>query len=1248
MRNFRKAIATLSVVAILSSLVVSTTAFAGTFNDVPADGYFYDAVETLVDLGIVDGARDNYDPARGLQRDEAAKLIVESAGLPADVPAEGHFMDVPTTLWSYEPVETAYAHSVVNGYSDADGNLTGYFGPADTVTRAQFAKMVVEAFDIPECVPGTPTFDDVSDTGTWYYTYVETAACNGIVMGYANGMFGANDVINRADGAVMIFRALDPTTLPPLPPEEVGDVNLSLGDTPASSVVPQGATRVPFLVMDADGMGTLNSMTFERFGAGSPGDFVNVYLYDGDTRLTTGRTINSSTHRVTFTGLNYDVDGSHELTLVADMANSGASNVDGFRLYDVTSSDNVSWGSVEGNLMSISSASVGKITIERTGTNPLTAPKVAEKDVKVAEFKLEAGSSEMVDVYGITLYQVGSLSRNDLTNFVLTQGGVEVASVSEVNSNDNIVLVFDAPYAMDKGDSRTFELWADIGSGARNDDTIKIYLDNAADLNAIGSTYGYGVQVTRDLYDNGDPAGAEGSWTTVEGGQVTISFMGPSVQDYATNSKDVELMRFNIISQNDVEVRNTRLKLTGTTDANAGLWNDAGASANYTDIKVMDVDSGTVLAGPFDIESSASGTDIFSKVLTDVWNLEAGVDRVLAVTADVSNFTPTASETVKVELVQFQGSDIKNLENNQYVLTTNIVPSATVQGNLHNIKTGSSSFSLSGTPSVQTYIDGSKNLEMSGAILRAGEGKDIFLKSLTVEATGTNECATETDCILTVSLWDGATQLGQTKSLSTTKATFNSLNLKVTKGSSKTLVVKTDLNTVNTVAGFNLKFNVTAATVQDMDGNTVSVMGMPVAGPNHTISKKGELFLAASPVESGVTDSRIVVAGTTLETLAKFKFTAQNEPLKLAKVPVAIHKAATIGTPVGDRLEISNEVNALYLYDGATLVAGPVSPDADGIARFTSFAQDFIIAKDTSKTLTVKADLNTITAGARSGRSLYAILLDSSVAIPVARDVDGDDTCGSSACTTVAVDGGDVVTTQFEARGINTNTLISTTGVAAHSPGRQLVVRKTKMLINKVNTSGVLTNNATNTIYEFTVAANAANNVAIKQLKFNLAVTDNIGTNNTLGLSNLKLYRNGDLIQVGEILITDAAGLITFGEGASTIVVKFKDEESITAGTTNTYRLEAYASGFANSDDDDSITVSLASDTAAQGATELSLVEDGNAIVQLLGGADYNIIWSDNSVVNHKFDAATPDSSTDWINSYLLKSLPLGNSSMNN
>ena len=58
------------------------------------------------------------------------------------------FKDVNATTEFGVAIETAAADGIVSGYTDEDGNLTGFFGPSHPVNRAEIAKIVSMALRI--------------------------------------------------------------------------------------------------------------------------------------------------------------------------------------------------------------------------------------------------------------------------------------------------------------------------------------------------------------------------------------------------------------------------------------------------------------------------------------------------------------------------------------------------------------------------------------------------------------------------------------------------------------------------------------------------------------------------------------------------------------------------------------------------------------------------------------------------------------------------------------------------------------------------------------------------------------------------------------------------------------------------------------------------------------------------------------------------------------------------------------------
>lgn len=105
------------------------------------------------------------------------------------------YADVPADFWGYTYIERLSEKGIVNGFN-------GYFNPDKNVTRAEFVKMLCEAYKIDGVLINE--FSDV-DENEWYAPYVGGAFTMGCIKG-ENGIFRPNDSITREDAAVIAYR----------------------------------------------------------------------------------------------------------------------------------------------------------------------------------------------------------------------------------------------------------------------------------------------------------------------------------------------------------------------------------------------------------------------------------------------------------------------------------------------------------------------------------------------------------------------------------------------------------------------------------------------------------------------------------------------------------------------------------------------------------------------------------------------------------------------------------------------------------------------------------------------------------------------------------------------------------------------------------------------------------------------------------------------------------------------------------
>ena len=107
------------------------------------------------------------------------------------------FSDVTPGAWYEDAVQYAYDHGLMTGVaSDA-------FAPELTTSRAMVVSILHRLAGSPQA--GDAEFSDVS-ADDWYATPVAWAASEGIVSGYGDGTFGADDAITREQLASILYR----------------------------------------------------------------------------------------------------------------------------------------------------------------------------------------------------------------------------------------------------------------------------------------------------------------------------------------------------------------------------------------------------------------------------------------------------------------------------------------------------------------------------------------------------------------------------------------------------------------------------------------------------------------------------------------------------------------------------------------------------------------------------------------------------------------------------------------------------------------------------------------------------------------------------------------------------------------------------------------------------------------------------------------------------------------------------------
>ncbi|WP_342535331.1 S-layer homology domain-containing protein [Lysinibacillus sp. FSL K6-1151] len=253
----RKFFAASATAALVASAIVPV-ASAAQLNDFDkVSGYAKEAVQALVDSGVIQGdANGNFNPTSTITRAQAATIFANALELEAEGSVD--FKDVKADAWYYDAIAATVEYGIFEGVSATE------FAPNKQLTRSEAAKILVEAFEL-EGEADLGQFADSSTVKPWAKSYLEIAVANGVIKGSeANGKtnLNPNAAITRQDFAVVFSRTLDTVdATPKVDKIEVVDaktLNVTLTDGTKETVTlekalePNKETEVTFKIKDVE------------------------------------------------------------------------------------------------------------------------------------------------------------------------------------------------------------------------------------------------------------------------------------------------------------------------------------------------------------------------------------------------------------------------------------------------------------------------------------------------------------------------------------------------------------------------------------------------------------------------------------------------------------------------------------------------------------------------------------------------------------------------------------------------------------------------------------------------------------------------------------------------------------------------------------------------------------------------------------------------------------------------------------
>ncbi len=1041
-RKFRKSISGFTILALLATFFSFGVAQASTFSD--TEGHWGEAyIDALYDAGVVSGdeGSDTFRPDDTLNRAELAKMLVEAYTEGLVDGASNPYSDVSESDWFIDYAASAYSYGIMTGNGD-----TGNFDGAETVNRATLIQAVYNAAGLTATGKDLP-FDDVMSSD-WYYDAVDAGYWWSVIDGESENTYNPAGDATRAAAAKVIYNGWYPVERDGGDTDTTDDtgatdttdttddttdtttststLNLSIAaDTPAGETLPSGATSVEVFAFDAVAEGddvNIDSITFNQEGVASlPADHA-VYVYaevDGmNTRMSSGQSVNSSTHDITFNNLDIEV-AEGETVRVSVRVDVGTVSSTGEFAFQIESADMVDADGADvagdfpilGESFDLSTTAAGTLTIEKNGS--IDNPQLGEDSAVISKFKMTA-ATEAADLQELGVYISGSVNTTDMANFKLYVSGEDepIGMVDMVDSLD-VARFTGLDYQISKGGTKSFYITADFNTG-RTDDTVKVYIDESTDVLATGDLYGFGMAIDRTLYDGNADACAstssnDCSYSTLEGGDITISSDGPNAMDIAINGDDIVLLNFDIAAVTDVTFKNFPIGLLVSEATNAsGLLNDDGTTstgANFTDIKIVNTETGEEIFSSVDSDvfttgsiggtTVAVGTDDAQAyyLYTDDVEMSAGDELSLALTVDVENNTNLDGDTIVASLQlgssypEVRDSNNKVLSNSSY-----LVPSSAITSKTHTLRSPSLSLALASTPVSDTFVKGSEDVPFTGIVFTCGDASDCRITDLTTQGyldddtddgtdnwQASSSTATDNGTVLNSyvgSIWledgDGNVVDGPESVSGTTFATtFSDIDWTLAAGETAILYIMGDLSSdsYKNSDGEYIAFGIDSTsdvTVEDEDGNTFTPTGTvndTASGSTDpstyvTVSEGGSLTIAVS---GNKPNEDIVVAGTDGVEVSKFKFTTTDEAFLVTDLALNARQSGVAPANIGDYDNNIQEITISYPNsNGDTEEATGFL--TNGTAKFTGL--NFYIPADDNAEMTVAVDVNTIEAGA--------------------------------------------------------------------------------------------------------------------------------------------------------------------------------------------------------------------------------------------------------------------------------------------
>jgi len=968
-------------------------------------------------------------------------------------------------------------------------------------------------------------------------------------------------------------------------------VALSANTSPSSVLVNgQGIASLASFNLTAanDGAVKVTSFKVKRTGVSADATLSALYLYDGATRVTDSATVSSGI--ITWNNsagiITVPKGETKTLTVKSDIAGSTAGQTVGVQIVaasDITTDGaNVS-GSfpISGNIHSIANATLATTVFTTASISPTTNPSVQPQDGFTLWQESITVGTRAVNMNAMTFRQIGSVLNEDLKNFKLFVDGQQKGStVASLDANGYVTFTMAEPVSLTAA-GHSIRVDVDIVGGSSR--TTSLSLQRSSDVSLVDSEYNVPIipTVTAGTFS------AQTSGTqTISSGSLTITKKTTSPTGTVVKSASnvtlgsfefkatgenvkVESLRANVIVSNSSinELRNGKIYADGVQIGSTADLSSHDTTPFYTEYSL----GSSLIVKP--------GTPVTVEIKADIYDSD-GTDDV------------TAGDTFTAQIAS-SSSNAQRVTSLNYFST----PSSDTPANQLTVATGGMTCTKASSYLNHTIVVPKTAYKIADFVCTANTSESVNLTTLSIDLDGSMGAVPVVTGMNDLYLiYDGVT----TAAKSTVASTSNSFTINKTVAPNGTINVAVYSNILSTMVG-TINTDLTASGITTQSSTVVNAT--EADGQTITISN-GSITSAATETPL----DQYAIGGAEV-TAATYEVTAANDAYTIEEVAIKFLDTNVIPA-----------VSSVLLYDGSTLLyAGGKSVDVNGYAS-TTLTTPLEIAANTTKTITVKLQLNPVGTGGA--------------------------TPGLNASTTLD--------TLYVRSSAGTPSYVSD-----DRQGNNVFVYKTYPVVTYGTLSTLTLNNGyANELYKFTVTPSSGGTVGLKQFSLGLSWVDEgntVNATNMLQLDNWKLFRGStDISSLATFYTEDNTDVSGNSNADSTntttvyISLAAGTEEQISSATD--YTVKATPAYFEKgTTSGDQVAITFNGDTSAHSGANKYVVKGvlaGASNVYSLtssdtgaGTAASNFIWSDRSAVGHT--SASGTSTADWSNGYQIKNLPL-------